>query len=118
MVIYLLVTSEGNDQAHHLFEPTVCEPNVIKENNPDKAGRVHRQSTHRTDKIIVEDCGVQDRSGHQLDATPIDNGGLQGTLNMDNCRSTRTNMAKHTIWEMVGVDPMRHNQPWCRPEEV
>ena len=76
-VIYLIGTSEGTDQVQHRSKQPVCESNVINDNNPDEAGWVHRHSTHHTDGMMVEDCGVQDQSRRQPYAIPTDDGGLQ-----------------------------------------
>ena len=86
--IYLIGTSEGNDQAQHRSKQPVCESIVINDSNPDMANGFHRQSTHHPDGMMVEDCGAKDRSSNQPDAIPTEDGGLQDPLNEDGRRST------------------------------
>ena len=96
--IYLIGTRKGNDQAQHRSKQPVCESNVINDSKPDEAGRVHRQSTHHPDGMMVEDCGAKDRSSNQPDAIPTEDGGLQDPLNEDGRRSTRAHMASTRLW--------------------
>ena len=92
VVIYLIGTSEGNDQAQHRSKQPVCESIVINDSNPDMANGFHRQSTHHPDGIVGEDFGAQDRSSNKPDAIPTEDGGFQDPFNEDVRRSTRTYM--------------------------
>ena len=94
-VIYLIGTSEENDQTQNRFKQTVTESNAIKDNDSGEAGRVHRQPTHHPDGIMVEYCGVQDRSRHHPDSIPTDDGGLQDPLNMDDRRTKNSYGGPH-----------------------
>ena len=81
VAICLIGNSEGDDRAQHRLKQPICESNVINDRNPDEAGRVHRQSTHHPDGIMVDDCGAHDWSSNQPDAIPTEDGGLQDSLN-------------------------------------